>query len=189
MGKIAVLFPGVGYHKDRPLLYYNMRIAEEEGYQPLYLDFSKLRWEKKDLTDPQRMKELFAQAMEEVRAVLEEQEPGAADELLFISKSIGTVAANCYASEKQLKVKQIYFSPVVPFGSFVVSGGIAFCGDADPLADYPAVEEICGKMNIEMHRIRGGNHSLETGDTTKDLENLSGIMERVRAFLKEGAEA
>ena len=62
MSKIAVLFPGIGYHKDKPLLYYSMKIAKEDGYQPVYIDFSSIAWDKADLRDPEKMKELFIQA-------------------------------------------------------------------------------------------------------------------------------
>ena len=31
--KIAVLFPGVGYHCDKPLLYYSRKLAIQKGYE------------------------------------------------------------------------------------------------------------------------------------------------------------
>ena len=33
MKKIAVIFPGVGYHADKPLLYYSKKIASQNGYE------------------------------------------------------------------------------------------------------------------------------------------------------------
>lgn len=33
MKKIAVIFPGVGYHVDKPLLYYSRKIAAQNGYE------------------------------------------------------------------------------------------------------------------------------------------------------------
>ena len=32
MTKLAVLFPGIGYNGDRPLLYYGRKLAEKNGY-------------------------------------------------------------------------------------------------------------------------------------------------------------
>ena len=32
MKKLAVIFPGVGYHTDKPLLYYSKKLAAESGY-------------------------------------------------------------------------------------------------------------------------------------------------------------
>ena len=31
--KIAVIFPGMGYHSDKPLLYFSKRLAREKGYE------------------------------------------------------------------------------------------------------------------------------------------------------------
>ena len=31
--KLAVLFPGVGYQIDRPLLYHSAKLARERGYE------------------------------------------------------------------------------------------------------------------------------------------------------------
>ena len=33
MGKLAVIFPGIGYTADKPLLYYSRRIAANLGYE------------------------------------------------------------------------------------------------------------------------------------------------------------
>lgn len=32
MGKIAVIYQGIGYNVDKPLLYYSKKIALEHGY-------------------------------------------------------------------------------------------------------------------------------------------------------------
>lgn len=181
--KRAILFPGIGYHKDKPLLYYSMRLAKEAGYEITCVDYSGIPWEKGDLGDPDRMKELFAEAMEKVCSTVDEAVFREGDEILFISKSIGTVVAACYAAEKKIKAKQIYYSPVVSFGTYVQEGGIAFYGDADPLADAVEIEKICVSRKIEMYRIEGGNHSLETGDTQADLQKLQDIMKRVKSYI------
>lgn len=33
MNKMAVFFPGIGYHCDKPLLYYAQKLAAEKGYE------------------------------------------------------------------------------------------------------------------------------------------------------------
>ena len=36
MGKrLAVIFPGIGYHCDKPLLYYSRKLAKEQGYKEI----------------------------------------------------------------------------------------------------------------------------------------------------------
>ena len=182
MSKKAVIFPGIGYHKDKPLLYYSIRIAKAYGYSVECVDFSSISWDKKDLNDPVRMKEIFDRAME----LAGSQFGGTKDdEVLFISKSIGTVVAACFAREKGIDAKQIYFSPLVHFGMYASDEGIAFYGDADPLADADEIEKICADKKIAAYRISGGNHSLETGDTDIDLKSLSMIMDRVKEYIMQ----
>ena len=182
MSKKAVIFPGIGYHKDKPLLYYSIHIAKAYGYSVECVDFSSISWDKKDLNDPVRMKEIFDQAMELAGSQLGGTKD---DEVLFISKSIGTVVAACFAREKGIDAKQIYFSPLVHFGMYASDEGIAFYGDADPLADADEIEKICADKKIAAYRISGGNHSLETGDTDIDLKNLSMIMDRVKEYIMQ----
>lgn len=33
--KLAVFFPGTGYHTDKPLFYYSRKIAAAKGYEAL----------------------------------------------------------------------------------------------------------------------------------------------------------
>ena len=183
MGKTAIIFPGIGYHKDKPLLYYSRCLAKEAGYSVECIDFLGIVWEKGDLRDPAKMNEFFVHTMQCAEKSLSGISVAADDELLFISKSIGTVVAACYAKEKGLNVKQIYFSPIVPFGIYAQDYGMAFYGDNDPLADYREIEGICVDKKIEAHRIEGGNHSLETGDTERDLKKLAWMMGMVKTFI------
>ena len=41
MKKAAVLFPGIGYTNDRPLLYYAGKLARKEGYDLLKVQYSQ----------------------------------------------------------------------------------------------------------------------------------------------------
>ena len=39
--KLAIFFPGIGYHCDKPLLYYSRKLADEADYKSiLTLDYS-----------------------------------------------------------------------------------------------------------------------------------------------------
>lgn len=40
--KIAVIFPGVGYHVDKPLLYYSRKLADQYGYEVVCADYGVL---------------------------------------------------------------------------------------------------------------------------------------------------
>ena len=38
--RLAVLFPGIGYHCDKPLLYYSARLARTAGYRVLPVPYA-----------------------------------------------------------------------------------------------------------------------------------------------------
>ena len=94
--KLAVLFPGVGYHVDRPLLYHSAKLARERGYEVCTVSYPPLP------TGLRGKPERIQQAIELCSRAASEQLSGIALEqnrqLLFISKSLGTaVAAACAA--------------------------------------------------------------------------------------------
>ena len=39
MKKLAIFFPGIGYHADKPLLYYSRKLAGEAGYEQIALKY------------------------------------------------------------------------------------------------------------------------------------------------------
>ena len=63
--KIAVFFPGIGYHCDKPLLYYARKLVQEYGYeQTVMLDYTydgkNIRGNRKKME--QAFESLYAQA-------------------------------------------------------------------------------------------------------------------------------
>lgn len=186
MRKIAVIFPGVGYTKDRPLLYYSGKQAALCGYELHHIDFSGISWSKEKLKD----RHFLLRTLERCLAITEDALAGIAyqpeDELLFISKSIGTVVATAYAKKKQIYARQICFSPLEMIEDYITEGnGILFYGNDDPYADHKAIEKTGSRKNLEMHCINGGNHSLETGDPCKDIDNLKEVILQVRCSLSK----
>ena len=180
MRKIAVVFPGVGYTKDRPLLYYSGKLAVGYGYELKFVDFSGIKWSKEQLRDNDFLLKTLDKCLHITEDTLADTKVMSGDDVLFISKSIGTVVANAYAKKMSINAGQICFSPLEMIGSFVKEeGAVLFCGDDDPMADFSALERIAGEKRLEIHRIIGGNHSLETGDLFTDIDNLKAIIKRV----------
>ncbi len=180
MRKIAIVFPGVGYNKDRPLLYYAGKVAVNCGFELKHISFTGLEWSKDKLKDRAFLRQTLDKCLRMTEEALDDLGDMSGDEVVFISKSIGTVVATAYAHKKSLKVKQICFSPLEPISGFIMeASGILFCGNNDPYADFDAIEKIANDKKLEIHKIAGGNHSLETGDICTDLDNMKDIMERV----------
>ena len=186
MDKKAIVFPGVGYTKDRPLLYYAGKLAVKNGYKLKAVDFSGLDWSKEKLKDKEFLRKTLERCMAITEKALEDAGDISHDEVVFISKSIGTVVATAYAKTKQINAKQICFSPLEMIGDHVnEAGAVLFCGDADPYASYPVIESIAKEKKLRMHRIEGGNHSLETGNIFTDIDNMRMMMQCVAEELED----
>ncbi len=110
MRKIAVVFPGIGYTKDRPLLYYTGKLAVFAGYELVHIDFSGLDWSKEKLRDSDFMQMTGERCRMITDGTLSGYKDLSGDDVIFISKSIGTVVAADYAKTYSLKVRHICFS-------------------------------------------------------------------------------
>ena len=169
MKKLAVIFPGVGYHTDKPLLYYSKKLASRNGYEIVEVPYGKF---------PKGVKG-SRQAEEILKAV----DFSGYDDILFISKSVGTAVSSAYAGKYHLKTRNIYYTPVEASFQFMTQPGIAFTGTKDSWVDHAAIKEGCEKGGFPLHITEDADHSLETGNVLKDLENLREIMRVTEEYI------
>ena len=97
--QLAVLFPGIGYHIDKPLLYYSAKLARARGCDLLAVQYPALP------TGLRGHTEKIEQAVQTALSAAEEQlttiDWTAYDRVFFLSKSIGTAIAARYAVQLQ----------------------------------------------------------------------------------------
>ena len=179
--KLAVLFPGIGYTCDKPLLYYSSKLAVKLDYAVMPVPYG--HFPKGVKGDAGKMQESFLLAMEQAQDILKEVEWGSFQDIVFISKSIGTVVSSCYAKDKGLAVRSILLTPVEETFRYTQSPAIAFHGTADPWADTGKIVSSCKDAGIPLFLTENANHSLETGDLKTDLDTMAKTMERIRDFL------
>ncbi len=88
--KLAVIFPGIGYHTDKPLLYYGKKLAKKYGYEILEISYGGFS---KDIKgDREKMQETFKSALAQTEAVLVKTGILANLKKLFFSKNEGAAA-------------------------------------------------------------------------------------------------
>ena len=190
MRKIAVLFPGIGYTCDKPLLYYGAKLAAEKGYEVVRVPYGNFPPGGKG--DAEKMYLCFVSAREQSEDILSGVDWAAYDEVVFFSKSVGTVVALSYAAEHGIDARQVLFTPLVETFRFPVraetgdgdrSGAIAFHGTADPWAATDDIIRICGQKGVPLYLTENANHSLECGKAMKDLKTVKKVMRVVKEFL------
>ena len=182
MKKAAVLFPGIGYTCDRPLLYYAGKLAQEAGYQVIRVPYGHFQEGVKG--NEEKMRQSALSALEQARALLKAVDFRAFDRIVFIGKSVGTVVAGRYALEMGLKTKNVLFTPVLATFEYAPPDAIVFHGTADPWAETNGIVATCRENGIPCYLTEGANHSLETGHVETDLSTLVKTMELVKAYIE-----
>ena len=179
--KLAILFPGLGYHCDKPLLYYSKKLAMKYGYTIREIAYGELPKNAKG--DPGKLAECYRLGLAAAEAQLAEVDWSACEDVLLIGKSIGTVIAAAFAAKHAPRARSIWYTPLVQTFPPVRSEGIAFHGTKDPWAETDAVLRGCEEKGIPCYLTEDANHSLETGDVQTDLRNLRLVMERTEAYI------
>lgn len=186
--KLAIFFPGIGYHCDKPLLYYSRKLADEAGYKSiLTLDYSlagsnitgNIRGDKEKMQ--QAFSYLYAQAAKQLSSINWQDY----DEIVFISKSIGTVIASAFAQHEKISCRQILYTPLCETYDFHPQNAIAFIGTLDPWSNIEKVTDISREQKIPLFLYPDANHSLETKDTLYNIETLRNVMEETKLFLTQ----
>lgn len=187
--KIAVFFPGIGYRFEKPLLYYSKKLAKECGYDTLLDVDYQIRKTTNIRGNANKMQEAFEEACASAEKILASVSWKEYDEIVFISKSIGTAVAAYFANFYQLQAKQIYYTPLAQTFLADPAPGIAFCGTADPWVPEP--DDVlcrCAKANIQSYRFEGADHSLEGNDTMENIEILKAVMGRTKEYLRDSKQ-
>lgn len=181
--KLAIIFPGMGYHKEKPLLYYSGKIAKALGFELTDIEYHDM---------PQKIqgdKKLVLEAAIKAYTCATEQLSGLNlsyyDEILLIGKSIGTVVAAKYNLEYGLKAKQLWYTPVEATFDYADGSIEAFIGDDDPWSDICKVKELANTSRIPLSVYHGCNHSLESGDIINDINTILDVMEKTKQFISE----
>lgn len=182
--KLVVCFPGIGYTCDKPLLYYSRKLAAAAGYDhTVLLQYTCRKDGLRD--DPAALRAafdvLYAQAETQLAAVAWTQY----DDVLFVSKSIGTAIAAAYAQRHGVACRHILYTPLALTFAFAPQNAIAFLGTADPWSDVNAVTAQSCANGTPLHLYENANHSLETGRVLYDLTTLQDVMRKTQDFLED----
>ena len=180
--RLAVLFPGIGYHCDKPLLYYCAKLARAAGYEVLTVPYGG--FPKKVRGDADKMQRSFEIAWAQAEALLSEVKWKRCEDILFIGKSIGTIVASRYAREHGLRAGSVLLTPLRETFPFISGDAVAFHGTADPWAETAVLEAACRERGIPLYLTEGANHSLETGDALKDVRILGETLGIIKTYIQ-----
>ena len=183
MAKMAIIFPGIGYTCDKPLLYYAEDLAAQSGYECKRIAYAlpnetRIRGNLEKMEEAFRI--LYARAEEYLSDINWEQY----DEIVFVSKSIGTVIAAAYAAKLSGKwIRHVLYTPLEYTFDHSPKNAVGFLGMADSCCVPEEVLKRAKDQDIPIHVYDGANHSLEIGNVLADLETIRDVMEKTKQFL------
>lgn len=170
--KIAVLFPGIGYHCDKPLLYYSGKLATHYQYEIIRVSYTNLS---------RAIPEAFADACVQTEKYLQNIDWRRYEEILFISKSIGTAVAAAYARKYNIPCRNVYYTPLPQTFDFAPRFGIVFHGTGDPWAETDVIRKNCVEHGLPLYVADHTNHSLElpAENASSPVSAKSGILQNL----------
>ena len=180
--KLAIILPGIGYTCDRPLLYYGGKLAQALGWEVVRVPYGG--FPAKVRGDAEKMRQSAEMALAQTEEMLRDIDWKQYGQVLFISKSVGTVVAAAYAHAHGLSCRHILFTPVEATFAVPMKNAVAFHGTADPWVETETLTRLCREANVPLHITENANHSLETGDVGKDIENLKTVMAQAETFMR-----
>lgn len=183
MSKIAVFFPGIGYHCDKPLLYFSRGIGVELGYEN-YINVQYSNKAENIRGNLEKMVEAFENLYGQAEQILSDIKWDDYDDILFVSKSIGTIIASAYAKKHKIKnVKHVLYTPLSQTFDFEPQNGVAFIGTLDAWSDVDEVVRLSKEKQIPIEIYDDCNHSLECKDTLRNVEIISDVMKKTKDFI------
>lgn len=183
---VAIVFPGMGYTADMPLLYYPSRLLLEAGADLLTVDYAYNRPDFTALSGPGREQWLFADVSAACRAALA-QRPY--QRVTLIGKSLGTLAmAHLLATEPGLEgARTVWLTPLLSndrvWTELRRAGrpAVVAIGTADRFYDATRIAEARATPDVDAVVIDGADHSLELrGDVLGSLAALERVLRAVQ---------
>ncbi|MBR6229700.1 MAG: GNAT family N-acetyltransferase [Eubacterium sp.] len=171
---LLVLFPGIRYSVDSPLLYYTRVAYSYAGYEVIAIDDYGVK----------SGDDLGAYADQAVKTLTKRLKDVSFEEyahVVFAEKSVGTVIGPMLEDAMGLKnVFHIVYTPLEAIYSYLKPErrilGIA-AGTTDKHIEIKALRAACKKLEIPLVEIKNGGHRLEAGkDVTKDISAVAQVI-------------
>lgn len=185
MAKLAVIFSGIGYTCDKPLLYYAGSLAAQNGYECKKVLYA-LPGDARIRGNLEKMEEAFRILYAQAKECLADIDWKQYEEIVFLSKSIGTVIAASYARELEgVAIRHVLYTPLEHTFRFQPQNAIGFIGTADAWSVPAEVIKLATHQGIPMHVYDNANHSLEKGDAMENLYILKDVLKHTGLFLQK----
>ncbi len=176
MRKIAILFPGIRYSVECPLLYFGGKLMKKLGYEVVGLNYDV----KDTKLDPEKF---FDKAKKQIEKKIKKLDLQPDDQVVFVEKSVGTVLGLWVERKISAKVYHVVLTPVRATMSYLTEEtNVCYMvmGSEDEFLKPEKMKEACDKYHIQGEILEGLGHRLEDrNDPVRSLEILSHILQNM----------
>lgn len=181
--KLVVVFPGVGYQVDRPLLYYARKLFCSEAFEVKTVEYGKLP--KVEKLQPETIDHAIDKGIAQTQHFFSTLCFSKYEKIIFISKSIGTAIASRVCAQQGIEAIHICFTPLAQTFDYPIKKAVVFHGTNDPWAKTEQIKSLCKAQALPIFLTEGANHSLEKEDVLENIEILYRTMAHISAFLQQ----
>ena len=188
---LAVVFPGLSYRCNEPLLWYPTRVLLSLGADVLWVEYPYDQQPEFGDSDQQVQREwLYEDSMAALEAA-EKARPYR--RTTMVGKSLGTLAMGHILSTSPAPgdIRAIWMTPVLADSELrramekTPNPSLVVIGSADHYYDRTFVEQLRNKAHTEVLIVEGGDHILETKDgTLRSIDILRTVVESVGRFVR-----
>ncbi len=181
--KLAIVFPGIGYNCQMPVLYYPTLTLLENGYDVLWVEYNYKNEGFGKRSDKEKVSWMNFDAEASYDAALRK---GRYKHVLLVGKSLGTFALVFLNSKKKID-RSLWLTPLLKTANAVnvelfddikkvCKGGLFIIGTEDSHYDKRRMDGLI-KSGAEFIAIDGADHSMEIeGNVHKSLAALEKII-------------
>ncbi len=158
--KLVILWPGRNYSCDKPLLYYAGKVFEKRGYDVIGLRYQALLTGDKD-----DIEGLIEEAKPYVAQELKNVDFSIYEDIVFVSKSMGTALAGYFEEKFRLNARHIFLTPVQEALPYMRMGKcIVVAGKEDRILESRKLKIYCVEQDVPLKQFEEVGHSLEHPD-------------------------
>ena len=188
--KVAIVFPGLAYSSQMPVLYYSIKAVLASGINALAVDYDYSNIPEFLEQSQETRSEWLIEDVEAALRVITEDENQQV--VCLVGKSLGTLALGHLLEkyEDLRDVKTVWLTPLIKNPELMeqmlayTKDAVLVIGTVDPHYGSDIIDRFNLSTQLSGIVIDGANHSLEIeGDVTKSLRVLLQIVSIIEQFL------
>lgn len=177
--KLVVLFPGKNFPCDKPILHFAGTSALQSGFDLMILEYG-YQAARTDL-DVNELQRVIEDSHESVQRIISKYK-----QVVFISKSIGTIVAGEVHGKLEIPIKHLFLTPIKDTIYYINKfNGLVVYGTKDEMFNKEHANQINIDNVREVIEIPNANHALETNNVEESIEILSKLVRIYMEFLNK----